>query len=109
MAPLSGSSKAARRAIVEFHARDMSSRHADLARQRRVVDDAVIHAVHLGRIGDNHAVNENAGHLHVLRFDRALLDDALDLRDDDAAVVVRRHGLRLHVERQALLLHTEVA
>ncbi len=70
---------------------------------------AVVHAVHLGRIGDDDAIDEDARHLDVLRLDRAVGDDALDLRDDDAAVVVRGHRLRQHVERQRFLLHAEVA
>ena len=65
--------------------------------------------MHLGRIGDDDAIDEDARHLDVLGLDRALGDDALDLRDDDAAVVVRGHCLRQHVERQALLLHAEIA
>ena len=49
------------------------------------------------------------GTSHVLGLDRACRDDALDLRDDDAAVVVRGHRLGEAVERQRLLLHAEVA
>ena len=34
---------------------------------------------------------------------------ALDLRNDDAAIVVRGHRLRQNVERQRFLFHAEVA
>ena len=96
-------------ARVERHFRHALDRHANLARQRWIIDDAVIHAVHLGLVGDDDAIDQNAGNLHVLRADRAGLDDALDLRDDDAAIVVRGHGLGEHVQRQRLLLHADVA
>ena len=39
------------------------------------------------RIGDDDAVDENARYMHLFRFDRTLFDDALDLRDDDAAML----------------------
>jgi hypothetical protein len=40
---------------------------------------------------------------------RAALGDALDLRDDDAARVVRRHRDGQRLQRQRLALHGEVA
>ena len=59
-------------ALVEFHARHVIDGNADGARQRRIVVHAVVHAVHLGRIGDDHAVDENARHAHVLGLERAV-------------------------------------
>ena len=61
------------------------------------------------RLCDDHAVDENAGNLDLPRVERAALGDALDLRDDDAAGVARRHGDRQHFQRQRLPLHRDVA
>ena len=74
-----------------------------------IVLHAVVHAVHLGRIRHDHAVDKNAGHAHVLGLQRPVRDDALDLRDHDAAIVVRGHRLGEAVEGERLLLHAEVA
>jgi hypothetical protein len=63
----------------------------------------------LGPLGDDDAVDEDAGHLDLARVKRAALGDALDLRDDDAAAVVRRHRDRQRLERQRLVLHRQVA
>jgi hypothetical protein len=51
----------------------------------------------------------HAGDLHLPWRQRAALDDALDLHDDDAAGVVRRHCQRQRFERQRLALHRDVA
>ena len=63
----------------------------------------------LGLASHHDAIDEDARNLHVLRLDRSLRDDALDLRDDDAAVVVRGHRLRQVVEQSAIPLHADVA
>ena len=65
--------------------------------------------MHLGRIGNDDAIDQDTGHLHVFRLDRALLDDAFHLDDDDAAIVVRRHGLSQAIERQRFFLHADVS
>ena len=69
---------------------------------------AVIHAVHLG-LGQHHAIDEDARHPHVLGQQEAVIDDALHLRDDDAAIVSRGHGLGQAVEGESLLLEGDVA
>ena len=63
----------------------------------------------LGRISNDDAIDEDARNFHVLWLDRSLGDDALDLRDDDAAVVVRGHRLRQDIEQSAIPLHADVA
>ena len=67
-----------------------------------------LHVV-LGSLGDDDAVDQNAGHLDLARVERAALGEPLDLRDDDAAAVVRRHRDRQRLERQRLALHRQVA
>ena len=96
-------------ALVEWHFGHAFDRHADFARQRRVVHDAVIHPVQFRRLRDDHAVDQDTGDFHVLGPDRPLLDDALDLRDDDAAIVAGGHGLGEIVEDERLLLHADIA
>ena len=93
---------------VEGHLLHAADRYADLPGERRVVLHAVVHAVHLG-LGQHHAIHQDAGNAHVLGQQEAVIDDALHLRDDDAAVVARRHGLRQAIEGQRFLLEGDVA
>jgi hypothetical protein len=67
-----------------------------------------LHVV-FGLLGDHHAVDQNAGNLDLARVERAALGDALDLDDDRAARVVRRHRDGLRFQGQRLLLHRDVA
>ena len=60
-------------------------------------------------VGDDHAVDQDAGDLDLARVQRAALGDALDLHDHQAAAVVRRHRDRQRLERQRLALHRDVA
>ena len=84
-------------------------RHADLAGEGGAVRLGEGLPVVLGLLGDDHAVDQHAGDLHLPRRQRAALGDALDLHDDDAAGVVRRHRHRQRFERQRLALHRDVA
>ena len=60
-------------------------------------------------LGHHDAVDQNAGDLDLARIEAAALGDALDLRDDDAAGIVRGHGDGQRLQRQRLLLHGEIA
>ena len=53
-------------------------------------------------------VHEDARHAHGLRIGDAI-HDALDLRDHDAAVILRRLRDRQHFGNQALAFHAEIA
>ena len=58
--------------------------HADLAgKGRRIVLGEGLHVV-LAPLGDDHAIDQDAGDLDLARVEAAALGDALDL-DDDAA------------------------
>ena len=107
------SSSAARRAMILRSdigiGGDRRRRHADLAGERRAVGLGERLHVVLGLLGDDDAVDEDAGDLHLPRIERAALGDALDLRDDDAARVARRHRDREAFERERLALHRDVA
>ena len=95
------------------HLLDVQLRHAegrqrpeDLARYRRVVG----RQRRLQLVGrDDDVVDQHAGHTHVMRLQRAVLDDALHLRDDDAAIVARRQRLFEPAEIGAFVLVGEVA
>ena len=63
----------------------------------------------LGLLGDDDAVDQHARDLDLPRRQAAALGEALDLHDDDAARVARRHGDRLRLERERLALHRHVA
>ena len=95
------------------HLLDVELRHAegrqrpeDLARDRRIVGR--LRRLQLVRRDDD-VIDQHAGHAHVMRLQRAVLDDALDLRDDDAAIVARRQRLLEPAEIGALVLVGEVA
>jgi hypothetical protein len=62
-----------------------------------------------GLFGDHHAVDQNAGDLHLTRVQRAALGNTLDLHDDDAARVPGGHGNGLRFQRQRLTFHGDVA
>ena len=77
-----------------------------LAGDRRIVER--LRRLHLvGR--DDDVVDQDAGHEHVMRLQRAALGDALHLRDDDAAIVAGRERLVERAEIGALMLVGEVA
>ena len=59
--------------------------------------------------GDDHRIHQYPRHPHLARVQCAALCHALDLRDDDAARVVRRHGDGQRFERQGLALHRQIA
>ena len=57
----------------------------------------------------DHAIDQHAGNLHLARVEHAVSANALDLHDDEAVGVLRRHRQREIVERQCLALHGDVA
>ena len=57
---------------------------------------------------DDDAVDEDARNLHLSRVEAAAVGDPLDLGDDDAARIVRRHGDGERLQRQRLLFHGEI-
>src|SRR5262249_32616158 len=57
----------------------------------------------------DHTADEIAGYVDLPRVERAALGDALDLHDDQAAGVARRHGDRQDFEGKRLLFHADVA
>ena len=61
------------------------------------------------RLGHHHAIDEHPGNMHLARIERAVARDALDLHDDQAVGVLRRHRHGEIVERQRLALHGDVA
>ena len=61
------------------------------------------------RLRHHDAVDQHAGHFHLARIERAAFGDALDLRDHDAAGIVRGHGDGERLQRQRFLLHGEIA
>ena len=81
-------------------------RPEDLARDRRVV--GCLRGLQLVGIDDD-VVDQNARHPHVVRLQSAVLDHALDLRDDDAAIGAGGHGLLQRAEIGALVLIGQVA
>ena len=78
----------------------------DLAADGGVV--AGLRGLHLRGVDDD-VVDEVAGHVHVVRAQAAFLDHALDLRNDDAAVVARSKGLVEAAEQGPFVLVGEVA
>ena len=96
-------------ALAHRHRCDRRHRHLDLACEGGAVGLAEGLHVVFGLLGDDHAVDEDAGNLDLPRVERAALGDALDLDDDRAAGVVRRHGDGLRFQGQRLALHGDVA
>ena len=109
---LAFSSKAARRAMILRSLIAIGgsepARRPDLAAEGGIVLRAEGLPVVLG-LGDDDAVDQNARYLHLARVEAAALGDALDLGDDDAARIVRRHRDGERLERQRLLFHGEIA
>ena len=60
-------------------------------------------------IGNDDAIDEDAGNLDLARAQRVARRDALDLHDDEAAGILRGHRHRQIVQRQRLALHRDVA
>ena len=83
--------------------------YAQLAGERRAVGLAERLHVVFRLLGDDDAIDEDPGNLHLPRVERSALGDAFDLRDDDAAGVARGHRDREALERQRLALHRDVA
>ena len=96
-------------ALAHRHRLQRRHRHADLAGEGGAVGLGERLHVILGLLGDDDAVDQDAGDLHLPRVERAALGDALDLDDDEAARVARRHGDRQRLQRQRLALHGDVA
>ena len=80
----------------------------DLAAERRVVLHRKCLPV-VFRLRHDDAIDQDAGDLDLPRVERAALGDPLDLHDDDAARVARRHRDGQRLERERLLLHRDVA
>ena len=96
-------------AFAHRHRGDRRHRHLDFAGEGGAVGLAEGLHVVFGLLGDHHAVDQNAGYLDLPRVQRAALGNAFDLNDDRAAGIARRHGDRLGLEGQRLLLHGDVA
>ena len=84
-------------------------RHADLAGEGRAVRRREGLQWCSGCSATTTQSTSTPGTLTWRGLQRAALGDALDLRDDDAAAVVRRHRDRQRLERQRLALHRQVA
>ena len=91
------------------HRRHVAHGHADLAGEGGAEGLGEGLLVVLGLLGDDHAVDHHAGHLHLPRRQRMRVGHALDLRDDDAAGVARGHRDGQRFERERLALHRQVA
>ncbi len=104
------SSCATRRAIdlldVEFRHAERIERPEDFAGDRRIVER--LRRLLLVGIDDD-VIDQHARHAHVMRLQRAFLGDALDLRDDDAAIVAGGQRLIETAEIGALVLIGQVA
>ena len=95
-------------ALAHRHRRQRAGAHPDLAAERRIVLRAEGLPV-VFRLGHDDAVDQNAGDLDLARIEAAAFGHPLDLRDDDAAGIMRRHGNGERLQRQRLLLHGEIA
>ena len=95
-------------ALVEQQGLERVERDAEFAGERRAVARAVSLVMVLGARDDD-TVDQYAGNLDLARVQRARGGDALDLRDDEAVGILRRHRQRQIVERQRLVLHGDVA
>jgi hypothetical protein len=61
------------------------------------------------RFGDDDAVDHDTGDLHLSRIESAAFGDALDLHDNEAAAVARRHRDGQALQRERFALHRDVA
>ncbi len=87
----------------ELHQGEARQRPEDFARDRRIIG-RLRRLPLIGRLDD--IVDENARHAHVMRLERPGLGDALHLRDDLAAGVMRRHRKIERAEIGAFLLES---
>ena len=110
---LASSSSAARRAMIlrSSHLQRLQRVHRARGSRRRSRRSRAREGLHviLRPLGDDDAVDQDARDLHLPRIQAAALGDALDLRDDEAAAVVRGHGDGQRLQRQRLALHGDVA
>ena len=95
-------------ALVERQGLERVERHAEFTGERRAVARAVSLVVVIGA-RDHHTVDQHAGNLDLARVQPARGGNALDLRDDEAVGVLRRHRQRQVVERQRFAFHGDVA
>ena len=111
--PPIGSSNAQRRAMTLRSSSGIgssaSSRHPEFAGVGRVVGGAVGLLVVLGLGPRTTQSTSTPGTWTCRGFSASWRADALDLRDHEAAGVLRGHGEREVVERQRLALHGDVA
>ena len=95
-------------ALVEVQRLNAVERHA-LAAGIRVIIGGGVGLEVVSRPGDDHAIHQNTGDLHLARVERLGGGDALDLRDDEAPRILGRHGGGEIVEGQRLAFHGDVA
>jgi hypothetical protein len=91
---------------IELRCAKGRQRPENLAGDRRVVGR--LRGLQLVGIDDD-VIDQHARHAHVMRLQRAVLHDALHLRDDDAAIVARGQRLLQAAEIGALVLIGQVA
>ena len=91
---------------VELRHAEAFERTHDLTRDRRVVER--LRRLLLVGIDDD-VVDQHAGHADIVRPERAVLGDALDLRNDDAAIVAGGERLVETAEIGAFVLVGEIA
>ena len=108
------SSSAARRAMILRapigHRRERCHRHADLAgERRRCTASTKVCMWCSGRSATTTQSTSTPGTFTWRGLSEPRSAMPLDLRDDDAAAVVRRHRDRQRLERQRLALHRQVA
>ena len=61
------------------------------------------------RLGHHHAIDHDARNFDLPGIEGAAFGNALDLGDDDAAGIVRRHRDGQRLQRQRLLFHGQIA
>jgi hypothetical protein len=95
-------------ALVELERLDAVHRHALPAGEGVTVGGTVGLDV-IGGVGDDEAIDQNAGDLYLARIERIAGGDALDLDAHKTARVFRRHRHGEIVQRQRLALHGDIA
>ena len=95
-------------AQAEFKTAALIGRHAQFAGIGRAVGRGKGLRVQ-ARFGQHHAIDQRPGDLHLAWVQAAALGQPLDLHDDQAAAVARRHGDGQALQRECLALHGDVA
>jgi len=94
--------------VVQLHRRDATKRHA-LPAGEGVVIGRTIGLEVVRDFAQHHAIHQNARYLHLAGIKGVRGSNALDLRYDEAARVLGRHGNSEVVEGEGFSLHGGVA